>query len=111
MEELLAKLGLKLVYLLTGLIGGSIALLFGGKIKTWRDKALAIIFVLAGSVVTGFVTPLILLWKPQWEVASYSIAFIVGIFGMGIIRDVFIFIYDFGKNPREYIRMLRFGKK
>ena len=111
MEEMLAKLGIKGVYLITGLIGSSVALLFGRKIKTWRDKAKAIVFVLAGSVVTGFITPLVLVWQPNWAGAEYSIAFVVGIFGMSIIRDIFSFIYDFGKNPIEYFKMLRGGKK
>ena len=111
MEELLAKLGIKGVYLITGLIGSSVALLFGRKIKTWRDKLKAVIFVLAGSVVTWFVTPLVLVWHPSWAGAEYSIAFVVGIFGMSIIRDLLNFIYDFGKNPMEYLRMLRGGKK
>jgi len=111
MEEILAKLGIKGVYLITGLIGSSVALLFGRKIKTWKDKLKAIIFVLAGSVVTGFVTPLVLVWQPNWIGAEYSIAFVVGIFGMSIIRDLLNFIYDFGKNPLEYLRMLRGGKK
>ena len=108
---MLAKLGLKGVYLLTGLVGSSIALLYGAKIMTWRDKLKAIVFVISGSVVTGFVTPLIILWQPNWVGAEYSIAFVIGIFGMSIIRDIFSFIYDFGKNPLEYLRMLRGGKK
>jgi hypothetical protein len=111
MDEIFAKLGVKGIHLLTGLMGGSIALIFGGKIKTWRDKIKAIVFILAGAVVTGFITPMVILWKPQWIEAEYSIAFIVGIFGMGVIRDVFQFMYDFGKNPMEYLRMLRGGKK
>ena len=111
MEELFAKLGLKGIHLLTGLLGGSVALLFGRKIKTWRDKIKAILVVLAGAVVTGYVTPLILIYKPSWESASYSIAFLVGIFGMSIIRDIFNFLYDFGRNPMEYIRMIRGARK
>ncbi len=111
MEEIFAKLGIKGVHLLTGLMGGSIALLFGRKIKTWRDKLKAVIFVLAGATVTGFVTPLVLVYKPEWVGAEYSIAFIVGIFGMSVIRDVLSFLYDFGKNPMEYLRMLRNAKK
>ncbi len=111
MEEMLAKIGLKGAYLLTGLVGSSIALLYGRKIKTWRDKLKAVVFVLAGSVVTGFVTPLIIVWKPDWIGAEHSIAFVIGIFGMSIIRDIFNFIYDFGKNPLEYFRILRGEKK
>ena len=111
MEEMLAKLGLKGVYLLTGLAGGAIALLYGGKIMTWKDKLKAVLFVIAGSVVTGFVTPLVIMWHPSWVGAEYSVAFIVGIFGMSVIRAIFVFIYDFSKNPIEYFKMLRGGKK
>ena len=111
MEDIFAKLGVKGIHLLTGLLAGSIALIFGGKIKTWRDKLKAIIFVLAGAVVTGFITPLVMVWKPNWIEAEHSIAFIVGIFGMGVIRGMFQFMYDFGKNPMEYLRMLRNAKK
>lgn len=111
MEEILAKLGLKGVHLLTGLIGSSIALLYGKRIRTWKDKLKAIIIVLSGATVTGYLTPLILIYKPEWVGAEYSIAFIVGIFGMSIIKDVFNFIYDFGRNPLEYLKMLRGGKR
>ena len=111
MEEFLAKLGVKGVHLFTGLLGSSIALLYGNKVKTWKDKVKAILIVLSGATVTGYVTPLVLLYKPDWIAAEYSIAFVIGIFGMSIIRDVFNFIYDFGKNPLEYLRMLRGGKK
>ena len=111
MEEILAKLGLKGVHLLTGLIGSSIALLYGKRIRTLKDKLKAIIIVLSGATVTGYLTPLILIYKPEWVGAEYSIAFIVGIFGMSIIKDAFNFIYDFGKNPLEYLKMLRGGKR
>jgi len=50
-------------------------------------------------------------WQPGWAGAEYSIAFVVGIFGMSLIRDIFSFLYDFGKNPLEYFRMLRGEKK
>ena len=111
MEEMLAKLGIKGVHLITGLIGGSLALLFGKKIVTWRDKLISILFVLCGSIVTGFITPLVIIWIPSLGAASYSVAFVVGIFGMGVIRDIFYFLYDFGKNPLEYIRAIRGGRK
>ena len=52
-----------------------------------------------------------MVWKPNWIEAEHSIAFIVGIFGMGVIRGMFQFMYDFGKNPMEYLRMLRNAKK
>ncbi|GAH09780.1 unnamed protein product, partial [marine sediment metagenome] len=60
---------------------------------------------------TGYVTPLVLVYQPNWQGAEYSVAFIVGIFGMSLIRDIFNFIYDFGKNPIEYIRAVRGGKE
>jgi len=110
MEDWFVKAGVKIGVLVVGLIGGTVGLLYGTKIKTWKDKLKAILIVLAGSVVTGFITPLVLVWHPNWDGAEYSIAFIVGIFGMSIIRGMFQFIYDFSKNPMEYLRMLRGGK-
>ena len=111
MEEWLVKAGVKIGVLCVGLMGGAVALLYGNKIRTWKEKLKAVLIVISGSVVTGFVTPLILIWYHNWIGAEYSIAFIVGIFGMSIIRGVFNFIYDFGKNPLEYLRMIRGGKK
>ena len=111
MEEWFLKTGVKLGVLCVGLMGGAVGLLYGNKIKTWQEKLKAVLIVLSGSVVTGFVTPLVLVWYPNWSGAEYSIAFIIGIFGMSIIRGVFNFIYDFGKNTLEYFKMLRGGKK
>tara|TARA_R110000803_G_scaffold76454_1_gene141058 strand:+ start:8208 stop:8543 length:336 start_codon:yes stop_codon:yes gene_type:complete len=111
MEEILGKLGLKGIHLLTGLLGSSIALIYGNKVKTWKDKLKAVLIVLSGATVTGYLTPLILIYKPNWIGAEYSIAFVVGIFGMSIIKDVFSFLYDFGKSPMEYLRIIRGGKK
>ena len=111
MEEFFAKLGLKGVHLLTGLMGGVISLLYGNKVRTWRDKLKAVLAVLSGAVVTGYLTPLIILHKPNWVNAEHSVAFVVGIFGMSVIRSVFGFLYDFGKDPKEYLRMLRNAKK
>ena len=111
MEDVLAKMGLKGIHLITGLLGGCIGLIYGKKVRTWRDKLKAVLIVLSGAIVTGYVTPLILVYKPNWIGAEYSIAFVVGIFGMSIIKDVFSFLYEFGKSPLEYLKMFRSVKK
>ena len=111
MEDMLAKIGIKIGYLVTGFLGGAIALLFGVRPKNWRDKLKAVLFVISGAILTGFVTPLVLKWAPNWAGVEYSIGFVVGLMGMGILRDIFIVIRDFGKNPMEYLRMIRGGKK
>lgn len=99
MEDMLAKLGLKGAHLLTGLIAGLMGLLFNKRPTTIREKIKAYAVVLSGAMLTGFLTPLVLL-KWEWlQGAEYSVAFIVGLFGMGIIEAIFNFISKLKADP------------
>tara|TARA_R110002012_G_scaffold263606_1_gene446760 strand:- start:472 stop:813 length:342 start_codon:yes stop_codon:yes gene_type:complete len=107
MEEMLAKVGLKGVHIITGLIGGSIGLFFGKTLKTVRDKVKAFFVVLAGSVVTGYITPLIMIWFPNWESAEYSIAFFMGLMGMGVVEGLVSLVTKFKTKPVETIKEIK----
>ena len=107
MEEILAKFGIKAAHLVTGIIGGAVGLLFGKPRKGIIAKLRAIITVIVGAVVTGYVTPLIFIWKPELETVEHAIAFVVGLFGMGVIEGVFNIISKFKTNPIESIRDLK----
>lgn len=107
MEDVLAKLGIKGAHLVAGAIGASVALVFGGRVKTWTDRVKAFIVVIAGATITGYLTPLILLWKPQWEIAEHSIGFALGLFGMGIVAGLMEFVDKFRKDPIGTLRNTR----
>ena len=63
--------------------------------------------VIIGAVVTGYVTPLILEWKPNWENTEHSIGFLIGIFGMGIIEGFMNLVKSFQKNPIKTIKSIK----
>lgn len=107
MEDVFAKIGLKFAHLITGLIGGGIALVFGKARPTLRDKIKAVVIVLLGAVATGYLTPLLLLWKPSLETVEHGIAFVVGIFGMGIIEGLINLVRKFQDNPMDIIKEIK----
>lgn len=80
----------KIPLLIVGAIGGGLGILFGqDKPKTPREWIKASIFVGAGAVITNFLTPLVLHWFPSFINLEYSIALIVGLFGIGIVKALF----------------------
>lgn len=107
MEELLAKLGLKLAHLITGFLGGAIGLIFGKRQKTPLGILRSILTVFVGAIVTGYLTPFILTIKPHWEDVEHSIGFLVGIFGMGIIEGFMNLVNSFTKNPIKTIKSFK----
>ena len=110
MEEMLAKLGLKSAHLITGLLGGAVGLIFGKKKTTLMGKLRSIGIVIVGAIVTGYVTPVILIAKPHWENTEHSIGFLVGIFGMGIIEGFMNLVKSFKKNPISTIKSIKKGE-
>lgn len=80
----------KVPLLAVGAIGGAISMLFGDKkpqtIREWSKSA---VFVLAGAVITNFITPLLLHWFPSINEFEYSIAFVFGLLGIGIVKAIF----------------------
>jgi len=107
MEEMLAKLGLKSAHLITGLLGGAVGLIFGKQKNTLKGKIRSVGIVFVGAIVTGYVTPLILQWKPDWENTEHSIGFLVGIFGMGVIEGFINLVTSFKKNPISTIKSFK----
>ena len=106
MEDIIAKLGLKGMHLLTGLLGGAVALIFGKKRNTIPDKIHALCIVLAGAVCTAYFTPMLFVWKPSFENAEHGIAFVIGIFGMGIIEGIMNIVYKFKDNPIDTFKYI-----
>lgn len=107
MEDILAKLGLKMAHLITGFIGGVVGLIFGKRRPSFRDKIKATFIVIFGAIVTGYVTPLLLGWRPEWETVEHSIGFVVGIFGMGIVEAGMNFVKRLQRDPIGTIKKLK----
>lgn len=107
MEDMLLKFGVKMGYLITGLIAGVMGLMFNKRPNTIKEKMRSYVVVLFGAVLTGYLTPLVLLnWKWLQE-AEYSVAFVVGLFGMGIIETGFIVIKKVKENPLEIGKQIK----
>ena len=98
MESFLAKVGLKAPYLIAGVFGGIFLVYFGGRPKTVREKIKAIITVILSAVATGYLTPLVISVSPDLVTGEYGLAFIIGLFGMGLIHGLLNFINDFIKD-------------
>lgn len=108
MEEILVKYGLKSAHLITGLIGGAVSLFFGKrKAVTMRDKLKSVMFVIVGAVVTGYSTPIILKANPSWSDNEHGIAFVIGLFGMGIVEGAFTVVNEYKKHPLDIIKKIR----
>lgn len=105
--DLLSKLGLKLTHMIPALIGGALAIIFGRKRPTFRDKIKAVFIVIFGAIATGYITPIILAWKPNWESVEHSIGFVVGIFGMGLIEGLLNILKKFINNPLGTLKELK----
>ena len=107
MEDMLAKLGLKGAHLITGLIAGIMGLIFNKKPVSKKEKIKAYAVVLGGAILTGFLTPLVLL-KWEWLLgAEYSVAFVVGLFGMGILETIFNLIGRLKVDPVAVLKSLK----
>ena len=95
------KFGLKTGHLVTGLIAGLMGLLFNKKPQNTRQKFRSYLIVLSGAIATGFLTPLALAkWRWLYDV-EYSAAFVIGLFGMGIIESLFVLIIKLKNDPVE----------
>lgn len=101
MEDMLLKFGIKAGHLITGLVAGLMGLLFNKRPQNFRQKIRSYLVVLSGAVTTGFITPLVLVkWDWLYD-AEYSVAFILGLFGMGIIESLFVLVIKLKESPLE----------
>ena len=79
----------KLPYLVVGAIGGSLSVLFGeNKPKTVTEFGKVSLFVMAGAVLTNFLTPLVFYLVPTTVDFEHPIAFVVGLLGIGVVKAV-----------------------
>ena len=107
MEDFFAKMGVKIPHIITGLIAGAIGALFNERPRTRWEKIRSYCIIASGSVVTAFVTPLIVAWKPFFADVEYSVAFIVGIFGMGILEGMYKVVKRFNSSPFEVMEAFK----
>ena len=107
MEDVLMKFGIKTGHVITGLLASGIGLIFNKRVHTLREKIRGYFVVICGSILTGYITPLILLkWK--WlDSAEYSVAFVFGLFGMGIVESIFLLISKLKENPIQVGKAIR----
>lgn len=106
MEDYLLKTGIKLSHFIVGLLAGIITLIFNKRLFTLRDKMRAFIVVTSGAVVTAFLSPLVLVWWPFLQPAEHGIAFLIGLFGMGVIQSLLSFLVEFSKDPKGTVSEL-----
>lgn len=96
---MLLKFGIKTGHIITGLIAGVMGLLFNKRPQDLRGKIRSYLVVLSGAIATAFITPLIVV-KWSWLLdAEYSVAFVVGLFGMGIIESCFVLLVKLKNDP------------
>ena len=105
--DLLVKSGLKGGHFLFGFIAGVVGLMFSQKPNSWRGRLRMFFIFIAGTLTTGMLTPLVLL-KWQWlYTAEYSVAFVIGLFGMGLVEAGFRIITKLKQNPLSVLKSLR----
>lgn len=103
MEDFFLKYGLKSAHFLIGLIGGGLVVVIGGNtVWTIRSVLYALAVMTGGAVVTMFGTPLVI-HVIHWDSVEYSVAFFVGILGMGITKGFLKIVSDFSKNPYKIV--------
>ena len=108
MEDIFAKVGLKSVHLFAGMIGGVFVIYFGKRPTSVAERIRAFFTVILSAISTAYLTPLIILYKPNWESGEHGIAFLIGLFGMGIIHGLVNFINkNFINDPMGTIKKIR----
>lgn len=81
---------IKTPLLIIGAIGGALSVLFGtDKPRTVKEYLKATLFVLAGAIITNFLTPLIIHLMPSLDGLEHAIAFVFGLFGIGVVKALF----------------------
>ena len=111
MEDIFAKLGIKLSHLIIGFLAGGVGLVFNKKPSSKRAKIKIYVIIVSGAILTGFVTPVILLWQTWLTGAEHGVAFLIGIFGMGVIEATLSFLKVFRENPMESINKMKDYKR
>ena len=78
MDSILAALGLSKGATVAGLVGAVVSLRFLGNLNLWQG----LLTVLMGTVTAAYVTPLVMHILSLTEKTEYSVAFLIGGFGM-----------------------------
>lgn len=97
----------KIGHIITGGIAGAMALIFNKYPRSKREKLKAFAIVFGGAVTTAFLTPLALVYIPVLQKAEYGVAFIIGLFGMGVLEGVYKIMQAFIVDPYGTIVKLK----
>lgn len=97
----------KIGHIITGGIAGAMALVFNKYPRTKREKIKAFAIVFGGAISTAFLTPLALLYLPVLQNAEYGVAFIIGLFGMGVLEAVYKVVQALIEDPYGTIVKLK----
>lgn len=105
--DLLVKGGLKSGHFIFGFIAGAVGLLFSQKPRNNTDRLKMFLIFVAGTISTGMLTPIVVL-KWEWlSTVEYSVAFVIGLFGMGLIEAVFKILKSLKNNPLAVLKSLK----
>lgn len=81
---------IKAPLIIIGAIGGALSVLFGTqKPRTVKEYLKATSFIFAGAIITNFLTPLSIHLMPSLAGLESAVAFIVGLFGVGVVKALF----------------------
>lgn len=97
----------KIGHAITGILAGAISLLFNKYPRTRVEKFRAFFIVAGGAVTTAFLTPLLLAYFKWMENAEYGVAFILGLFGMGVLEGIYKVVQAFVVNPIETLEKIK----
>lgn len=75
--------------LIVGAIGSSLTVLSGDKKpKTFKEYLKVTGLILSGSIITNFLTPLLIHYVPSLQNLEASAGLVVGLFGIGVIGAI-----------------------
>ncbi len=98
----------KVPYLIVGAIGGAISIVFGDKKpKTLREYTKASAFIMAGAIITNFLTPLAIKIVPLLDGVEHGTSLIIGLFGIGMAQALFKVLNDLKTDFYGTIRKLK----
>lgn len=104
MDDIFIKGGLRFAHFLIGLVGAGLVVVIGGQTNEWtlRKVINSLLIMIGGATVTMFGTPIIV-HLIHWDGLEYSVAFFIGILGMGITKGLLQIVVDFSKNPYKIV--------
>ena len=103
MEDLLAKLGLKAVYLVSGFFGAIITLIFNKNLGYLKS----VILVVGGTIGATFLTPLLIGLIPFFLEHEPTAGFLCGFLSMGMLGGLFRVSDRFKSDPIQTLKDIK----